>query len=175
MKLTETQYEVENFGSVLLSVATCSNCGYRHTDVTPLTTREPMVATAKINSIDDLDIHVIKSGSATVTVPELKASITPGPFSEGYISNIEGVLVKIENALKFMLSSAEGKSLQKGMKLLKTIQAAKNKPNFTFVIKDPFGNSALVSSKKDKVRNRRLTRTELNKMKYGDQALRRTN
>ncbi len=171
MALSQTEYEVEHFGSVLLSAATCRNCGYKHTDVMTLNAREPMVLTAKINSIDDLNIHVVKSGTATVSIPEFGATITPGSYSEGYVSNIEGVLEKIEDSLTFMLSSAKGKSLQKGARMLKKIRTAREKPNFTFVMKDPFGNSALVSSKAGKIKEHRLTRTELLKVKFGEQAL----
>ena len=172
MAQSETEYEVEHFGPVLLSVATCRNCGYKHTDVTTLTAQEPTVLSAKINSLDDLNIHVVKSGTATVNIPEFQATITPGPYSEGYISNVEGVLSKIEYALTFMLSSASGRSLQKGERMLKKIQVAREqKPDFTFVMKDPFGNSALASSKVGKVRKRRLTRAELLKVRFGEHAL----
>jgi zinc finger protein len=172
MTQSQTEYEVEHFGSVLLSVATCRNCGYKHTDVTTLTAQEPTVLTARINSLDDLDIHVVKSGTATVSIPEFSAAITPGPYSEGYISNVEGVLAKIEDALTFMLSSASGKTLQKGERMLKKIRIAREqKPDFTFVMKDPFGNSALVSPKVGKVRKRRLTRAELLKVRFGEHAL----
>lgn len=172
MAQSETEYEVEHFGSVLLSVATCQNCGYKHTDVTTLTAQEPTVLSAKINSLDDLNIHVVKSGTATVNIPEFQATITPGPYSEGYISNVEGVLSKIEDALTFMLSSASGRSRQKGERMLKKIRAAREqKPHFTFVMKDPFGNSALVSTKAGKVRKRRLTRAELLKVRFGEHAL----
>jgi len=172
MTQRQTEYEVEHFGSVLLSVATCQHCGYRHRDVTTLTAQEPTLLTAKVNSLDDLNMHVVKSGTATVNIPEFGATITPGPYSEGYISNVEGVLGKIEDALTFMLSSAKGKTLLRGEKMLKKIRAAREqKPNFTFALKDPFGNSALVSSKPGKVRKRKLTRAELLKVKFGEHAL----
>jgi zinc finger protein len=172
MTLSQTEYEVEHFGSVLLTVATCQQCGYRHTDVTTLTAQEPTLLTAKINSLDDLNMHVVKSGTATVSIPEFGANITPGPYSEGYISNVEGVLGKIEDALTFMLSSAKGKTLLRGERMLKRIRAARErKPDFTFVVKDPFGNSALVSSKPGKVTKRMLTKAELLKVKFGEQAL----
>lgn len=94
----ETQYEVEHFGSVLLSVSTCQKCGYKHTDITTLTAQEPLALTVKITSLEDLKIRVIKSGTATVSIPEFRATITPGPYSEGYISNVEGILAKVEDA-----------------------------------------------------------------------------
>lgn len=157
---------------MLLSVAACQNCGYRHTDITTLTASEPIALSAKISSIEDLNIRVIKSGTATVSIPEFGAIITPGPYSEGYISNVEGVLSKIEDALTFMLSSVRGKKFLRGERMLKKIRAAREqRPNFTFVLKDPFGNSALVSSKSGKVKKRRLTETELLKIRFGEHAL----
>jgi zinc finger protein len=172
MALSQTEYEVEHFGSVLLTVALCKNCGYKHTDITTLAAREPIVLTAKIDSLDDLNVRVIKSGTATIIIPEFAASVTPGPYSEGYISNVEGVLAKIEDALTFMLSSAKGKTLQKGERMLKKIRAAREqKPNFTFVMKDPFGNSALVSPSVGKVKKRTLSRNELLKVRFGEHAL----
>ncbi len=168
----QTQYEVEHFGSVLLSVSTCQKCGYKHTDITTLTTREPLALRAKITSPEDLKIRVIKSGTATVSIPEFHATITPGPYSEGYISNVEGILGKVEDALTFMLGSAKGKTLQKGERMLKKMRMAREqRPNFTLVIKDPLGNSAIVSSQHGKVKKRTLTKTELLKVKFGQYAL----
>ncbi len=171
MLTSQTEYEVEHFGSVLLSVVNCQKCGYKHTDVITLTEREPIALTAKISSVEDLNMRVIKSGTATVSIPEFGASITPGPYSEGYISNIEGILERVEDALTFMLTTADGKRLAKGEKILKHIQMAKDTPRFTLVIKDPFGNSAIVSPNVRTVRKRRLTKRELLNVKYGQFAL----
>jgi zinc finger protein len=172
MATGQTQYDVEHFGTVLLSVLTCQKCGYKHTDVITLTEQQPIALTAKISSIDDLKIRVVKSGTATVKIPEFKATITPGPYSEGYISNVEGILDRIEDALTFMLTTAKGKRLTKGERLLKHIRAAKDSnPHFTLVIKDPFGNSAIASPNPRKVRKRKLTKRELLGVKYGQFAL----
>ena len=172
MTINQTQYEVEHFGSVLLSVSTCQKCGYKHTDVTTLTAQEPIALTAKIISSEDLKMRVIKSGTATVSIPEFRATVTPGPYSEGYISNVEGILEKVEDALTFMLGSAKGKSLQKGEKMLGKIRIAREQnPNFTLVIKDPLGNSAIVSSQFGKVKKRTLTKAELQKLRFGQYAL----
>ena len=117
-------------------------------------------------------MRVIKSGTATVSIPEFKATITPGPHSEGYISNVEGILLKIEDALTFMLATAKGSRLRRGEMLLKRMRMAReSKPGFTFVIKDPLGNSAIVSSKPGKVKKRNMTPRELQRVKYGQYAL----
>ena len=172
MLASQTEYEVEHFGSVLLSVITCQKCGYRHTDIITLREREPLALTAKISSVDDLKMRVIKSGTATVSIPEFGATITPGPYSEGYISNVEGILGRVEDALTFMLSTAKGRRLAKGERMLKQIRLAKeSRPRFTLVIKDPFGNSAIISPTPRKVRKRRLNKRELLNVKYGQFAL----
>jgi len=172
MLTSQTEYEVEHFGAVLLSVAACQRCGYRHSDVIALTNREAIALTAKISSLDDLNMRVIKSGTATISIPEFGATITPGPYSEGYISNVEGLLAKIEDALTFMLSTAKGRRLKKGERMLKKMQIARDsKPRFTLIIKDPLGNSAIVSPNTRKIRKRRLTKRELQAIKFGQYAV----
>ena len=144
---TQTDYNVDHFGSILLSVASCKKCGYKHSDIFSLEKREPILLKAKIDSIADLDIKVIKSDTTTIRIPEFGAEITPGPYSEGFITNVEGVLSKVEDALTFMLSSAEGDRLKKGENMLKQMRLAREfKPRFTLILEDPFGNCGLVSS-----------------------------
>jgi len=169
MVTSQTEYEVEHFGSVLLSVSRCGRCGYRHDDVLTLTNREPVELRTEVKSMEDLNLRVIKSGTATVSIPEFKATITPGSYSEGYISNVEGILGKIEDALTFMLSTAKGERLKKGEALLRKMRAARDsKPRFTLVIKDPLGNSAIVSSNPEKVKKRKLTLRELRNVKFAE-------
>jgi zinc finger protein ZPR1 len=172
MLTSQTQYEVEHFGAVLLSVSNCARCGYRHNDIMSLTNHQPVELRAEIRSVEDLSIRVIKSGTATVTIPEFNATISPGPYSESYISNVEGILGKIEDALIFMLSTAKGQRLRRGEMMLKKMRmASESKPRFTLVIRDPLGNSAIVSPNPEKVRKRNLTRLELQNMKYGQYAV----
>ncbi|MFI5450342.1 MAG: ZPR1 zinc finger domain-containing protein [Candidatus Bathyarchaeia archaeon] len=172
MLTSQTEYEVEHFGAVLLSAAICQRCGYRHSDVISLANREAVALTAKISSLEDLNTRVIKSGTATVSIPEFGATVTPGPYSEGYISNVEGLLEKIEDALTFMLSTAKGKHLKKGQAMLKKMRIARDsKPRFTLIIKDPLGNSAIVSPKPGKIKKRKLTNRELRTIKFGQYAV----
>jgi zinc finger protein len=160
MTMNQTEYVVDHFGSVLMAVSVCQECGYKHTDVLTLEKREPVAITARIRTIEDLNIHVIKSGTATISIPEFGATIIPGPYSEGYISNVEGVLERVEDALTFMLTSAKGKKLKKGQRLLKQMRMAREeKPRFALEIKDPLGNSAVASPDPTKIRKRKLSKT----------------
>ena len=172
MITNQTEYNIDHFGSVLLSVTICPKCGYRHTDILSLERREPTLIQARIDSLADLDIKVIKSGTSTVKLPEFGASITPGPNSEGFITNVEGVLEKVADALTFMLSSAEPERVRHGENILKQIRRARESdPHFTIIIEDPLGNSGLVSSDPSKIEKRKLTKDELKEIRFGQYSL----
>jgi zinc finger protein len=167
--LGEVEYEVENYGRVLMSVTTCSSCGFRYSDVFSLTTHDPTIMSLKIASPDDLKTRIVRSGTSMITVPELGVSIKPGVNSEGFISNIEGVLKRIEDVVQFMTRSLEGRKKQKADLVLRKVQRAREgKLRITVVLKDPFGNSGIVSRK---VKRRRMTTRELNRLKFREHTI----
>ena len=168
--MAEREYAVENFGSVLLSVTACRSCGYRHTDVFSLSTHDPTSTRVKVASAEHLKIHVVRGNTATVVVPELGVSIHPGLNNEGFISNVEVVLGRIEDVLRFLSRSLErGKNKERADLLLKKIRRAREgKFRFTLVLKDPFGNSTIIS---DKAEKRRISARELKGLKFGEQAI----
>lgn len=171
MITSQIEYNVDHFGAVLLDVTKCPKCGYRHSDVLSLEAREPTLIQAKINSLPDLDIKVIKSGTATIKIPEFGVTITPGPNSEGFITNVEGVLAKVADALTFMLSSADVEYVKIGEKILKQIRYARDSdPHFTLIVEDPLGNSGFVASDLSKIDKRRLTKEELKEIRFGQYA-----
>lgn len=172
VNIKQTEYNIDHFGVVLMGVTICQKCGYKHSDLISLEKREPILVRAKISSFADLDIKVIKSGTATITIPEVGATITPGTYGEGFVTNVEGILQRVEDALNFMLSSADDKTLRKGERILKRLRSSReSKPCFTLIIEDPLGNSGLVSSDPSKIEKRRLTESDLRKVKFGRYAL----
>ncbi len=100
-------------------------------------------------------MRVVKSARATVRIPELGIEVKPGPASEGYISNVEGVLERMEDAMagmKELLPKKDGKLRELVSKINWFRQG---KGGFTLVIEDPSGNSAIVSKK---TKEEKLTR-----------------
>jgi zinc finger protein len=168
--VAELEYVVENFGPVLLSITSCTSCGYRHTDVSSLSTHDPTYTRLRVESTEDLKIHVVRGNTATVVVPELGVSIHPGLNNEGFISNVEGVLSRIEDVLRFLSRPLEvGKCKKRSELLLKNVQRAREGMlRFTLVLKDPFGNSTIIS---EKAKKRRISARELKGLKFGDQAI----
>src|SRR3989338_7700471 len=84
---------------------------------------------------------------ADIKVPQLHMSVTPGPASEGYISNIEGLLNRFEKVIEDERESSEEENAKTTAKnLLKKIRKVKwGEMPLKIVIEDPSGNSAIIS------------------------------
>ncbi|MDD4299267.1 MAG: ZPR1 zinc finger domain-containing protein [Methanomicrobium sp.] len=135
------------FSEVLLANAVC-DCGFRSVDTFVLGDGEPVRYTLKVEEPDDLSIRVIRSSAGEVEIPEFGIEITPGPMCEAFISNVEGVLLRIDNALDTMLLSADEGEKKKILALKNRLSNAREaKEQFTLIIRDPDGNSGIVSKK----------------------------
>lgn len=146
--LTEREMEVPYFGKVYLFSMTCSNCKYHKADVEALEKKEPVKFEFEISSEEDMKVRVVKSSEATVKLPHI-AEITPGPASQGYVTNIEGILNRVKyqvEAAKDMEEDDEGK--KKASNLLKKIMKITwGQEKQKIIIEDPSGNSAIISDK----------------------------
>ncbi len=157
--------EIPYFGKVLILSSKCSSCGFKHNDVFNLEIKEPTEFRVEVKNEEDLMIRVIRSSSGTVIVPELGIKIEPGPQCQGAITNVEGVLRRIEKVLKYQARVQKGKKLERVKKLLEKIKRMiEGKEKFTLIIKDPLGNSGIISKKAKK---RKLKKSEISKLKTG--------
>ena len=143
--------DIPHFGEAMVIAGVC-DCGFRHSDTILLTQKEPVRFTLPVTSIEDLDARVIRSSSGTLRIPELSVDIEPGFASESYISNVEGVLDRIEGVVRFATRSArEADSLEaarKGEEILEKINLARNGQfPLTVILEDPLGNSVIDSEK----------------------------
>jgi zinc finger protein len=139
--------DIPHFGEAMVIAGVC-DCGFRHSDTILLTQKEPVRFTLLVTSIEDLDARVIRSSSCTLRIPELSVDIEPGFASESYISNVEGVLDRIEGVVGFATRSArEAESMEatrKGEEILEKINLARNGLfPLTVIIEDPLGNSVI--------------------------------
>ncbi len=160
--------EVPYFGEVMVIAGVC-NCGFRHSDTIILSQKEPARYTLQVRDQKDLDSRVIRSSSGTIRIPEIGVDIEPGPASEAYISNLEGVLARVSDIVAFATRSAfeagNEESARKGEEILENInQALSGQFNLTFHIEDPLGNSAIIS---DKAIRSDLTDEEVVSLKTG--------
>lgn len=150
--LTERETEVPYFGKVYLFSMTCNNCKYHKADVEAIERKEPVKYEFEISSEADMRVRIVKSSEATVKLPHL-ATITPGPASQGYVTNIEGILNRIRyqiEAAKEMEEDEEGKKKAKNL-LKKITRITWGQEKQKLIIEDPSGNSAIISDKAVKI------------------------
>jgi len=153
LTLTETEQDVPFFGKVYLFSMDCSNCKYHKSDIEAAEVHEPAKYTIDVNSKEDLNIRVVKSSEAVVKIPHV-GSIEPGPASNGYITNIEGLLNKFKEQIENLKENADDEEdKKKARKLLKKLnRVAWGSEKVKITIEDPTGNSAIISDKAVKVK-----------------------
>jgi zinc finger protein len=143
-------YQTENipyFSDILIVSGRCE-CGYRHADTMVLTGGEPARWEIRVEGPEDLNARVVRSSSGTMRIPELGVAIDPGPACEGFVSNVEGVLERINDVVAGVLAWAEGEERENALVLRTRIELAREGSlPFTLSVEDPTGNSAIVSRK----------------------------
>jgi|SRR3989344_3346510 len=149
LTLTEETYNVPHFGRCFLMSMSCSSCSYNSSDVEAEEQKPPTRQTFTLENKKDLNVRVIKSSEATVRVPQLKMDVTPGIASSGYISNIEGVLLRFKKIIEKEKDNSDDPEIRKHAKnLLKKLWKAElGEFPLKVIIEDPSGNSAIVSDK----------------------------
>ncbi|GAH94107.1 unnamed protein product [marine sediment metagenome] len=153
------------FGEIMETFASCTSCKFRHADVMCLGERPPLRYEFQITSEEDLKVRVVKSSTGTIKLPELGVTVEPGPASEGYVSNVEGVLNRVEGAIKLAIEKNDATKRRRGqtkLKKLDEIRAGKRKARLIFM--DPFGHSTIVNRRAKK---RELTKRELALLRGG--------
>ena len=113
-----------------------------------------------------MSVRVVRSQSATIIIPEAGIKVEPGPKSEGYGTNVEGVLTRFEDAVIKALNLFEDDESQKNAKnTLAHIRDLKNgNGTATLILLDPFGQSNIVS---DSVKVSEIPEEELHGLKTG--------
>lgn len=149
LTLTEDSTEVPYFGKVYLFSMKCGGCGFSKADVEAEEQKEPVKLTFTIEDGKDMAVRVVKSSNATVKIPQMKMTVSPGPASIGYVSNIKGMLDRFVEVIKSEQGVAEEDEEKRRCKLLlKKIWRVKNGDDLLkIIVEDPSGNSAIVSDK----------------------------
>lgn len=159
------EIEIPHFGKVMETTIQCPSCGFKHSDIIALEQNDPAKYVLEINK-NNLSIRVVRSQSATVIIPEVGIKVEPGPKSEGYVTNVEGILIRFESAVKKALNLFDDDESQKNAKktLHEIQELKKGNGQATLIILDPFGQSNIVS---DKVEISEIPQEELHDLKTG--------
>jgi len=144
--------EIKNipyYGRILLLTVVCNDCNYKFNDIYNLEAKTPKRYILQIKTQNDLNAKIIKGASCTIKIPELDIDITPGPASEGFITNVEGILLRIKSVLIMMKRSSDSPKEMK--KITKKLDFLMNVLNgltpLKLIIEDPLGVSKIISEK----------------------------
>ena len=143
--------EIPYFGEHTEMTLACDSCGWRHTDFIPAEGRKASAWSMNISERDHLNTRVVRSSSCTVRIVELGLEVEPGDNATGYISNIEGVLNRFEDAIGIILRSAilEGEeeidTVEACQELISKLNLIKNGEDIAeILLLDPMGHSQIL-------------------------------
>lgn len=161
--------DIPHFGEAMIIAGVCERCGFKISDTILLSQGDPVRYTITIEEPEDLNARVIRSTSGTIRLPELGIDVEPGPASEAYISNVEGVLSKVKGIVAFATKSARDagveENVRRGEAILGRIERAmEGEGPLTVILEDPLGNSAIVA---EKAVSTKLTAEECEDLKTG--------
>ena len=146
LTLTEGESDVPFFGILFLFSMHCSSCNYHKSDVEAADIHEPARYVFTVRTRDDLNARVVKSSEATLILEGL-GSVEPGTVSDGYITNTEGIIVRMKQHIELLKkSSSEDEEIENANKMLTRIESILHgKESLTITIEDPTGNSAIIA------------------------------
>ena len=153
LTLREDEMDIPHFGLTYIFTMICEGCGYRKADVESAEQKEPSRCTFEVSEDKDLNVRVIKSSEAVVKIPYIM-TIESGPSSEGYVTNIEGLLVRVKEVLESTMNAEEEEDDKKKLRNLikKVSRAMVGREKLKIIIEDPTGNSAIISEKTQKTK-----------------------
>jgi len=173
LTLTVHTSEIAYFGEHTEMTLMCDECGWRHTDFIPSEGKKPSVWSLTVNSAEQMSTRVVRSSSCTVRVVELGLEVEPGDNASGYISNVEGVLKRFEDAIGIILRSAmiEG---EEGIEQVEACQeligrlsrVREGEDSVELLLLDPMGHSQILS---DQAKSTELSTEEIAVLATGPQ------
>ncbi len=156
LTLMEAERDIPYFGTCYLFSMSCSNCQYHKADVEVAERHGPVKQRFTITGEDDLSVRVIKSSTAKLKVGTI-GTIEPGEAANGYITNIEGILKRIQHATELLKNAAQDEgdtaTVKKAKNRLKKLtRVLWGQEPLTLTLTDPAGNSAIISEKTENLR-----------------------
>jgi len=142
--------EIAYFGEHTEMTLVCDACGWRHTDFIPAEGRKPSVWSLVIDSSEYMSTRVVRSSSCTVRIVELGLEVEPGDNATGYISNVEGVINRFEDAIGIILRSAMTEEdgapqVEACQELISRISRVRSgEESVELVLLDPMGHSQIL-------------------------------
>ena len=138
--------EIPYFGEHTQITVLCGSCGWKHTDFIPSDGEKPGFSSLLVNDSEKTMARVVRSSSCTIRIPELDLEVSPGGSSSGYVTNIEGVIKRFENAIETIIRGDEdGAVSETALQILESLQMVKDgSGEISLELLDPKGRSQII-------------------------------
>ena len=158
--------EIPYFGEHTQITVLCDTCGWKHTDFIPSDGEKPGFSSLVIDSEKKNAARVVRSSSCTIRIPELDLEVSPGGSSSGYVTNIEGVIKRFENAIETIIrGSDEDQESEIARQILERLVMVKEgEENVRLELLDPRGRSQIIHHDAE---SRELDNEELEQLETG--------
>lgn len=148
LRISDYKLNIPYYGDIVISVAMCSSCNFKHNNVFATSSRNPRKILFRVEKPGDENALVIKSSTCTIEIPELGLTLEAGAYSQGYITTVEGIVESFAHALDY-LCKQEHAPRDKCNELSSLLEKARNaEVKYTIVIHDLLGVCDVVSEKK---------------------------
>ena len=139
--------EIPYFGEHTQITVICESCGWKHTDFIPSDGEKPGYSSLIVDDPEKCSARVVRSSSCTIRIPELDLEVSPGGSSSGFVSNIEGVINRFEDAVGSIIKgNADDETvIEASLELLEGLRKMKEgSSKFLFELLDPRGRSQII-------------------------------
>ena len=138
--------EIPYFGEHTQITVLCGSCGWKHTDFIPSDGEKPGFSSLLVDDSEKTMARVVRSSSCTIRIPELDLEVSPGSSSSGYVTNIEGVIKRFENAIETIIRGDEdGAVSETAFQILESLQMVKDgSGEISLELLDPKGRSQII-------------------------------
>ena len=138
--------EIPYFGEHTQITVMCASCGWKHTDFIPSDGERPGFSSIVVDSTEKTAARVVRSSSCTIRIPELDLEVSPGSSSSGFVTNIEGVIKRFEEAIRTVIrGNNDYEAGQIAEQILVRLELAKSGADAIRVdLLDPRGRSQII-------------------------------
>ena len=139
--------EIPYFGEHTQITVICESCGWKHTDFIPSDGEKPGYSSLVVDNSEKCSARVVRSSSGTIRIPQLELEVSPGGSSSGFVSNVEGVIKRFEDAVGSILrgNADDEKIVQASLELLESLRKMKSgSSHFLIELLDPRGRSQII-------------------------------
>ena len=158
--------EIPYFGEHTQITMVCSGCGWKNTDFIPSDGEKPGYCSLTLDDVEKLSSRVVRSSSCTIRIPQLDLEVSPGGSSSGYITNIEGVITRFDEAIASLCRSEDSEELvNRALEIIGQLNEVRNCNNIVDVeLLDPMGRSQIIH---EHAKSRDLTDEEIASLDSG--------